>query len=208
MPPEPSPDSSRPAMVGLTGAIAAGKSAALDAFARQGAATLSSDAVVHELLDRAEVAERLAERWGPEVAPGGAVDRGRIGAIVFADADELHWLEQLLHPLVGERLAKWARELPPERRVAVVEVPLLFETAMEDGFDATVAVVAHEAVRERRAAARGTDLVAERTSRQLPQEEKEARATFVLRNDGSVQDLEREVADLLRRLVAMSERGG
>ena len=195
-------------MAGLTGAIAAGKSEALAAFGRQGAATISSDAVVHELLDTEEVIGRLTERWGEEVAPGGAVDRARIAATVFADAGELQWLEAVLHPLVGGRLAEWARDLPAEVRVAVVEVPLLFETAMEDGFDATIAVVADDALRERRAAERGTDLVAERSGRQLPPSEKAARATFVLTNDGSVEDLEREVAELLRKLGDMGSPGG
>src|SRR6476646_2741601 len=108
-----------PLTIGLTGGIAAGKSEALAAFGRQGAATISSDAVVHELLDTEEVIGRLTERWGDEVAPGGVVDRARIGAIVFADPDELEWLEATLHPLVGGRLAEWARDLPAEVRVAV-----------------------------------------------------------------------------------------
>ncbi len=207
MPPEPSPDSVRPVIVGLTGAIAAGKSEALAAFERLGAATISSDAVVHELLGSADVVGRLTERWGEEVAPQGEVDRNRVGAIVFSDPEELRWLEELLHPLVGRRLAEWGRDLPPETAVAVVEVPLLFETSMEDGFEATVAVVADDGLREERAAARGTDLVAERSGRQLPQSEKQARATFVLTNDGSVDDLERDVAELLRNLAAMSGAG-
>jgi dephospho-CoA kinase len=208
MPPEPTPDSERPVMIGLTGAIAAGKSEALAAFGRQGAATISADAVVHELLGTDAVIGRLTGRWGDEVAPGGEVDRQRIGAIVFADAEELRWLEALLHPLVGARLAAWGRERSGEFRVAVVEVPLLFETSMEGSFDATVAVVADDALREERAASRGTDLVAERSGRQLSQSEKEVRADFVLRNHGSVEDLEREVAELLPKLDAMSGRTG
>ncbi len=208
LPPESRSDDARPVMVGLTGGIAAGKSAALAAFERQGAATISSDAVVHELLGTDEVISRLAERWGEDIAPDGEVDRARIGAIVFGDTDELRWLEAVLHPLVGQRLAEWGTGLHDDLQVAVVEVPLLFETSMEDGFDATVAVVADDALREERATSRGTDLVLERTERQLPQSEKEARASFVLRNDGSVDDLEREVAALLPKLVAMSRRDG
>jgi dephospho-CoA kinase len=79
---------------------------------------------------------------------------------------------------------------------------------MERDFDATVAVVADDALREARAAARGTGLVGERSGQQLPQSEKEGRATFVLRNDGSVEDLERGVAALVPNLVAMSGRDG
>jgi len=113
-------------MVGLTGAIAAGKSEALAAFERLGAATISSDVVVHGLLASAEVRGRLVERWGADVAPDGELDRERVGAIVFADSAELAWLESQLHPLVAARIAEWAGSLPVACEVAVVEVPLLF----------------------------------------------------------------------------------
>ena len=104
-----------PLTIGLTGGIAAGKSEALAAFSRLGAATLSSDAVVHELLDSEPLLGRLVERWGPEVAPGGQVDRNRIGEIVFADPEQLTWLEQQIHPLVGERIGRLARAPCPPR---------------------------------------------------------------------------------------------
>jgi dephospho-CoA kinase len=189
-----------PLTIGLTGGIAAGKSEALAAFDRLGAATLSSDAVVHELLESDELKRRLVERWGPEVAPPEGVDRGRIGAIVFADPDELTWLEAQIHPLVGVRTSEWLGALPPETEVAVVEVPLLFEGGREDVFDATVAVVAAEELRRERAGARGHALVDEREARQLTQEEKAARADHVVRNDGSVEDLERDLSALLAKL--------
>jgi dephospho-CoA kinase len=187
-------------MVGLTGAIAAGKSAALEAFAKLGAQTISSDAVVHELLDRPDVVARLVERWGGDVGADGRADRAEIGKRVFGRPEELAWLESVLHPLVGEALARWAQELPAGTRIAVVEVPLLFETGMEDGFDATVTIAAPDEVRERRAAARGTDLVTERHGRQLPPAEKEARATHVVVNDGTPADLEAALAELLPAL--------
>ena len=127
-----------PPFIALTGAIAAGKSEALAAFTKLGAATLSSDALVHELLADERVREGLVERWGDGIAPAGVLDRGRVGAIVFERPEELAWLESVLHPLVGERVAEWRVALPPETPLAVVEVPLLFETGMEDAFDATV----------------------------------------------------------------------
>ena len=131
MAPPPGTDQRTPAFIGLTGAVAAGKSEALAALERLGAATISSDALVHELLASPEVRRLLVERWGEEVAPEGRVDRARVGAIVFASADELTWLESVLHPRVGERLAAWRAALPDAHEVAVVEVPLLFETDME-----------------------------------------------------------------------------
>ncbi len=186
--------------IGLTGGIAAGKSEALAAFGRLGAATISSDAVVHELLATEPLLPRLIERWGPEVAPQGEVDRERIGSIVFADGEELGWLERQIHPLVSERIGSWLAGLDGESGVAVVEVPLLFESGMEGVFDTTVAVVAAEELRSERAAARGHALVGEREARQLGQDEKASRAGHVVRNDGNIEDLERELSTLVEKL--------
>jgi dephospho-CoA kinase len=190
----------RPLTIGLTGGIAAGKSEALAAFERLGAATISSDAVVHELLDSEPLVGRLTERWGPEVAPGGQVDRAKIGEIVFADSDELSWLEAQIHPLVGERIGTWLSSLPENADVAVVEVPLLFESGMEGVFDTTVAVVAGEELRRTRAEARGHVLVDERETRQLAQADKASRAAHVVENEGTVEDLERALSGLVERL--------
>lgn len=190
----------RPLTIGLTGGIAAGKSEALAAFDRLGAATISSDAVVHELLETEPLLPRLVERWGRKVAPGGHVDRDRIGSIVFADTDELKWLEGQIHPLVGERIGAWLSSLASDIDVAVVEVPLLFEAGMEGVFDTTVAVIAADEVRSERARARGHALVDEREARQLAQAEKASRAAHVVQNDGSVDDLERELSALVEKL--------
>lgn len=189
-----------PLTIGLTGGIAAGKSEALAAFGRLGAATLSSDAVVHELLDSEPLRGRLVERWGPEVLAGESLDRARIGAIVFADPEQLTWLEQQVHPLVGERIGAWLAALPAGADVAVIEVPLLFESGMEGAFDTTVAIVTADEVRRQRAAARGHALVDEREARQLAQDEKAARASHAVANDGSVEDLERALSALLAKL--------
>jgi dephospho-CoA kinase len=189
-----------PLTIGLTGGIAAGKSTALAAFERLGAATVSSDAVVHELLDSEPLLGRLRERWGEELAPDGTVDRARVGEIVFADPGELAWLEAQVHPLVGERIGAWLMSLPTDAEVAVVEVPLLFESGMEGVFDTTVAVVTSDEVRRARAEARGHALVGERDARQLPQDEKARRAAHTVENDGSVEDLERSLGRLLRKM--------
>jgi dephospho-CoA kinase len=202
----PPPDSNRapPVFVGLTGAVAAGKSEALAAFARLGAATLSTDAVTHELLGTAEVRERLVERWGEAVLADGRVERGTVGEIVFGRPDELAWLESVLHPLVGARIVEWRGSLPGGTSLAVVEVPLLFETGMEAAFDATVCVVAFDPIRAARAGDRGTELLEERSGRQLSQDEKAARATHVISNDGSLAELEEHVARLMPELAALA----
>jgi dephospho-CoA kinase len=189
-----------PLTIGLTGGIAAGKSEALAVFERLGAATISSDAVVHELLDSEPLLGRVAERWGEEAAPGGRVDRARVGEIVFADPDELKWLEGQIHPLVAERIGSWLNSLAAEVGIAVVEVPLLFEGEMAPVFDTTVAVVTADEVRRARAEARGHTLVGEREARQLSQEEKAAHAEHVIENDGTLEDLERRLSALIVRL--------
>jgi dephospho-CoA kinase len=191
---------SRPLTIGLTGGIAAGKSTALAAFEKLGAATISSDAVVHELLDSEPLRGLLVERWGEEVAPEGEVDRARIGQIVFADPEQLAWLESQVHPLVGERIGGWLAQLPEGTELAVIESPLLFEAGMHDVFDVNVAIVTSDEVRRERADARGHTLVGERDARQLPQEEKAARATHVIENDGSVEELERSLSALVTKL--------
>lgn len=189
-----------PLTIGLTGGIAAGKSEALAAFERLGAATISSDAVVHELLDSEPLLGRLTARWGGEVAPGGRIDRTRIGEIVFADPEQLRWLEAQIHPLVGERIGDWLASLDDDVGVAVVEVPLLFEGEMAPVFDTTIAVIASDEVRRARAEARGHALVGEREARQLAQEEKAARADHVIENEGSIEDLERRLSALIAEL--------
>lgn len=184
----------------MTGGIAAGKSEALAAFGRLGAATISSDAVVHELLDSEPLVGRLTERWGDEIAPEGRVDRTKIGEIVFADPEQLKWLEGQIHPLVGERIGRWLASLDEKVELAVVEVPLLFESEMEPVFDTTVAVVTSDEVRRARAEARGHALVGEREARQLAQDEKAARAEHVIENDGTLDDLEQRLSALVAKL--------
>jgi dephospho-CoA kinase len=191
-------------LVGLTGGMGAGKSTALAALERLGAATLSTDAVVHELYagDK-RLREAVVERWGPEVAPGGVVDRAAVARRAFAEEGERRWLEALTWPMVGERVGEWlmqARARQPAPRAAVVEVPLLFEAGMEGLYDATVAVLAPEELRRERAAARGHELQGERAVRQLAQEEKARRATFTVRNEGTEEELEKKLSEVLEKL--------
>jgi dephospho-CoA kinase len=190
-----------PSLIGLTGGIAAGKSEALRILADLGAETVSTDALVHELLGTDDVRDQLVARWGVEVAPGQEVDRAVIAAIVFERPEELKWLESVLHPLVGERVREWTEQLPATADVAVVEVPLLFEGGMAPIFDATITVVAPDQERLVRASARGTGELEGRSGRQLSQDEKAAKATFVVENHGTVTDLERELERLYPELA-------
>jgi dephospho-CoA kinase len=189
--------------VGLTGGLGAGKSTALAALERLGAATLSTDAVVAELYGSDAVRDAVVARWGPEVAPDGEVDRSAVATKAFASDDERKWLEELLWPRVGQRVWDWRQEVSARRpppAAAVVETPLLFEAGLEGIYDATIAVIAPEDVRAARAAERGHAAVDERAARQLTQDEKSRRATHTVVNAGTVEDLEAKLSELLTEL--------
>ena len=155
---------------------------------------LSSDDVVHELYAKdGRVKAAVEQRFG-------TTDRHRVAELVFADPDELASLEQLLHPLVRERYAAWLEQV--DAPVAVVEIPLLYETGADALFDAVVVITAPVELRESR---RG-DTVAERSSRLIPDEEKVERADFSFVNDASLAELDAFVQTVCERLRSDIER--
>jgi dephospho-CoA kinase len=186
----------------VTGGIGAGKSEALRAFERQGAAVISSDEIVHELLrSDEEVRRALRERFGDAVfGPDGEIDRDRVAQAVFTDAAELDWLERLLHPRVVATYLDWRERLaeqsdPPA--VSVTEVPLLYEVGGDARFDAVVVITASPDVR----VSRQVRPMQDRERRLIPDEEKVARADFAYVNDGSLEDLDRFVAGVIEKLM-------
>jgi dephospho-CoA kinase len=182
----------RPLTVAVTGGIGAGKTEALKAFARRGVPTLSADDVVHRLIaGDTEVRAALEERFG-------TTDRAEIGRIVFADADQLAWLESLLHPRVRRATEEWLADL--DTKVAATEIPLLFETGGEGRFDAVVVITAPEEVR----AGRTEQARDARGRRLIPDEEKLARADFAYVNDGALDELDAFVGQVLERLNAQA----
>jgi dephospho-CoA kinase len=192
----------RPVAVAVTGGIAAGKTEALRAFERHGAAVISSDEIVHRLLrEDDDVRRAVLDRWGDGVlGDDGEIDRSKVADIVFADGDELCWLEELLHPRVIAAYLDW-RERQAERKVppavTVTEVPLLYEVGGETRFDAVVALTASPSVRT----ARSIRPFESREPRLLPDEEKLERADFAYVNDGSLDDLDRFVSGVMAKLT-------
>ena len=187
--------------VAVTGGIGAGKSEALRAFERHGAAVISSDEIVHELLrSDEEVRNALRERLGDGVfAPSGEVDRERVAQIVFADGGELDWLERLLHPRVVATYLTWREKLaeqPDPPAVSVTEVPLLYEVGGDSRFDVVVVITAAPEVR----ISRRVRPMQDRERRLIPDEEKVARADFAYVNDGSFEELDAFVSGVVDRL--------
>lgn len=175
----------------------------MEVLERLGSSVLSTDRVVHELYGDREVIQEVLDKFGDSVLVNGTIDRGALAQRAFARAEDRAWLEGLLWPRVGARMADWRAEVErtdPPSRAAVVEVPLLFESGMEGAFDATIAVVANEELRSERARGRGHQALDERSARQLSQQEKADRATYVVVNDGSVEELESKLSDVLEML--------
>jgi dephospho-CoA kinase len=195
----------RPLAVAITGGIGAGKSTALDAFRRHGAATVSSDEIVHHLLATdPDVKRALVERLGEGVlGEDGAPDRERIAVRVFKDREALDFLEKLLHPLVSREYMAWREQLaalpnPPE--VCVTEVPLLYEVGAEKRFDKVVVVTAPAKLREARRGGKRDD----REDRLIPEREKVKRADFTYVNTGTPEQLDAWVAEVMATLTGSS----
>ena len=201
--PRPQPKLPRPVAVAITGGIGAGKSEALFAFQKAGAATVSSDEIVHHLLrDNEQVKEAIVRELGEAVlADDGTIDRKRVGAIVFGDRAKLTFLEQLLHPLVTAEYLRWREQLgllPNPPKVAVTEVPLLYETGGDTRFDKVVVITAPAKLREQRRRVTRDD----RDLRLLPDKEKVQRADFAYVNTGTLAELDEWVAGVMKELTA------
>ncbi|MGH3132320.1 MAG: dephospho-CoA kinase [Gaiellaceae bacterium] len=192
----------RPIAVAITGSIGAGKSTALASFRRHGAATVSSDEIVHHLLATdPEVKRTLVARLGEEIlGSDGAPDRERIALRVFEDRQALDFLEKLLHPLVSREYLGWREQLaalPSPPKVCVTEVPLLYEVGGETRFDKVVVITAPAKLREARRGGRKDD----RESRLIPDREKVKRADLAYANTGTPEELDAWVAGVMATLT-------
>ena len=196
---------SPPVAVAITGGIGAGNSTALASFRHHGAATVSSDEIVHHLLATdPEVKEKLVERLGEEIlGDDGAPDRERIAIRVFKDRDALDFLEKLLHPLVSREYMSWRDQLaalPNPPLVCVTEVPLLYEVGAQTRFDKVVVITAPSKLREARRGGWQDD----RESRLIPDREKAKRADFTYVNTGTPEELDVWVEGVMATLTGAS----
>jgi len=192
--------------IGLTGGIATGKSYVLDQFRRHGVPCLDADELVHGVeAAGTEATTAIAARFGREVlTPDGAVDRARLGPIVFADPVARTDLEAIVHPAVYRAIVAGLRgfELLGGYPFAVVDVPLLYETGAEQQFDRVIVTVCPEAMQRARLAERGMseEAARQRLAAQWPIEKKAQRADFVIRTDGTFEETDRKVSELVEIL--------
>jgi dephospho-CoA kinase len=193
--------------VALTGGIATGKSYCLARFASFGVPVIDADQLARDAVAPGSRAlEEVASRFGPSVLrPDGSLDRASLGRIVFNDRAARADLEAIVHPEVYRRIGEWLAALPARTRVAIADIPLLFETGHTHDFDRVVVVACDSREQLRRIIAR--DGLSERDARarldsQWPIEEKEARADYVINTDGTVADTDGQVRTVYEQLAA------
>jgi dephospho-CoA kinase len=153
--------------------------------------------------------KEVVRRFGPSICDStGALDRKKLGAIIFANADARHALEAIIHPFVREMTEKWFTSLDPARHpLAIADIPLLFEGGRDHDFDRIVVVACEPATQLRRLMTRdgiSEDAARLRVTAQLPIEEKASRADYVIRTDGTLDDTDRQVRQVLDQLQSAS----
>jgi dephospho-CoA kinase len=188
-------------LVGLTGGIGAGKSTVARLLEERGAVVFDADTFARSAIDRGTPGyEQVVEAFGPEIlAPSGEIDREGLAALVFRDPDARRRLEAIVHPEVARQLHVAVDPYRDTDAIVVYSVPLLFEAGLQSAFDAVVTVSAAEEVRVHRVAGdRGMpeEAVRSRIHAQASDREREHVADYVIRNEGSVGDLQRDVERL------------
>ena len=192
--------------IALTGGIATGKSYVLDRFRLRGVPCLDADELAHGVMEAGtEATAAIAERFGPEVLRAdGSVDRSRLGPMVFADPAARRDLESLTHPAVYRAIAAGLRafELTEAPRLAVVAIPLLYETGHASDFQRVIATVCTPEIQIARLVARGMSEAAARSrlAAQMPAEDKAKRANFVIRTDRAFADTDAQADAVLLAL--------
>jgi dephospho-CoA kinase len=193
--------------VALTGGIATGKSYVLEQFRRRGVPYLDADSLAHGVTAAGtEATAAIAARFGADIlAEDGSVDRAKLGSMVFADAAARQDLEALIHPAVYRAITAGLRAFELlESPLAVVDIPLLYESGHAEDFDRVIVTACPPEMQRARLLERGlTDAEArQRLAAQWPTEDKARRATFVIRTDGTFEETDRQVDKIVAKLKA------
>jgi dephospho-CoA kinase len=193
--------------VGLTGSIATGKSTVLDFIAAEGVPVISSDEIVHKLYSGAAVAP--VERLFPGVSSPRGIDREQLSRRLVAEPERLKELEAIVHPLVRNEIAYFFKaEQGRNAPLAVADIPLLFEGGFDYGLDAVIVTSVDPAIQRQRALRRegmSVEKFEAVLARQMPQDEKIRRATYVIDTSGSLQETQKEVRELVAQLKAIRQ---
>ncbi|WP_457642924.1 dephospho-CoA kinase [Persephonella sp.] len=195
--------------VGLTGSIGTGKSTAAEFLREEGAYLIDADKVVHSLLKRPDIKEKIKEEFGNVFTESGEVDKKKLAQIVFNNTEKKKKLESILHPEVFKEIEKFFQEVEKKEpcAVAVAEVPLMIETGSYKNYDIVVVVYAPQKLQLERLIKKGMtqEEALKRIKSQMPPEEKAKYADIVIENTGSVDELRKKVKEVYKLLKKKSE---
>jgi len=192
--------------VGLTGGIATGKSTVARLFRERGIPVVDADQIAKEVVKKGSTGlESVLSHFGRDLTDAqGNLDRKKLGRIVFGSPGKLTELEKILHPEIKLQTARLKKQLQDQgHSVAVYDVPLLFEKNMIKDFDAIIVVTIPEKEQIRRLKERdqlSDQDIQDRLRTQLPMAHKEERAHYVIKNEGSIEDLEKSVRQVLVKI--------
>lgn len=194
-------------VIGLTGGIATGKSTADQYFKQQGLPVIDADAIAHNIMDKGKPAwQKVIDTFGKEyLNDDQTINRKKLGELVFNNKAALEKLNEITHPLIHEDILKQIKKYSKNNKIVIVDVPLLFETNMEKMYDQTIVITLPEDLQIQRLMQRNSlskKAALNRIYSQMSLKEKEAKATYVVANTGTISELENKLDKLLLRIKA------
>lgn len=194
-------------VIGLTGGIATGKSTADQYFKQQGLPVIDADAIAHNIMDKGKPAwQKVIDTFGKEyLNDDQTINRKKLGELVFNNKAALEKLNEITHPLIHEDILKQIKKYSKNNKIVIVDVPLLFETNMEKMYDQTIVITLPEDLQIQRLMQRNSlskKAALNRIHSQMSLKEKEAKATYVVANTGTISELENKLDKLLLRIKA------
>jgi len=194
--------------VGVTGGLGAGKSTACQFLKEKGAYIFNADEVAKDILqENTDVQEKITEAFGPGIVKDGKVDTQKLAKVAFLSEENQTLLNNIIHPLVIEEFEKKFEELKDKEGLLVVDAPLIFESGFDTHLDHTVVIYTTFKHRMERSLRRGNisrDEVLRRMELQMPEEEKRELASYVIENNGSIEELKKRIYELYDELTGTS----
>ena len=190
-------------LIGVTGTVGSGKTTVSAMLRKEGEEVIDLDKIAKEIVRQERIISDIRNAFGGSYVIDGEIDTERVGRLVFHNKEAREKLESILHPLIDAEMHSRVKRLEAQgRKTVIIDGPLIFEKGLDKELDKTVVVSGKTATIKARLKKRGMDEedAGRRMAAQMPLEEKEVRADYVVRNDGTMEDLENEVGNLLKQI--------